>query len=95
MDKTVLGDLDSLPEDDRLRLSAIIDQLQTRDSLRLYNSLVERCFTDCVDSFWRKALGKEEERCVVHCAQKFLRVSALVGMRLAELNDGAALPLQD
>lgn len=31
MDKTVLGDLDSLPEDDKIRMSAIIDRLQSRD----------------------------------------------------------------
>ncbi|KAK4773403.1 hypothetical protein SAY87_028422 [Trapa incisa] len=86
MDKTVLGDLDSLPEDDKIRMSAIINQLQSRDSLRLYSSLVDRCFNDCVDSFWRKTLGKQEGRCVIHCAQKFLKVSALVGIRLAELN---------
>ncbi|XP_030449921.1 mitochondrial import inner membrane translocase subunit Tim9-like [Syzygium oleosum] len=86
MDKTILGELDSLPEEDKLRLSAFVDRLQARDSLRLYNSLVERCFIDCIDSFYRKSLGKQEERCVLHCAEKFLKVSAYVGIRLAELN---------
>ncbi|KAK3445252.1 mitochondrial import inner membrane translocase subunit Tim9 [Eucalyptus grandis] len=86
MDKTILGELDSLAEEDKLRMSAFVDRLQARDSLRLYNSLVERCFIDCIDSFYRKSLGKQEERCVLHCAEKFLKVSAHVGMRLAELN---------
>lgn len=31
-------------------------------SLRMYNALVERCFTDCVESFRRKDLDSTEER---------------------------------
>lgn len=31
MDKSMLGDLDSLPEEDKIRMSAMIDQLQIRD----------------------------------------------------------------
>lgn len=31
-------------------------------SLRMYNSLVEKCFKDCVDSFRRKDLESSEEK---------------------------------
>ena len=31
-------------------------------SLRMYNSLVEKCFSTCVQSFRRKTLEKDEER---------------------------------
>jgi hypothetical protein len=31
-------------------------------SLRLYNSLVERCFKDCVSDFRSKNLAKDEEK---------------------------------
>ncbi|URE22473.1 Mitochondrial import inner membrane translocase subunit [Musa troglodytarum] len=55
MDKRMLGDLDSLPEEDKIRMSAMIDQLQIWDSLR------RRCFSDCVDTFRRKSLDKQEE----------------------------------
>jgi len=61
-------------------------------SLRMYNSLVERCFTDCVDTFRRKTLDKQEESCVRRCAEKFLKHSMRVGMRFAELNQGVATP---
>lgn len=61
-------------------------------SLRMYNSLVERCFTDCVDTFRRKTLDKQEESCVRRCAEKFLKHSMRVGMRFAELNQGAPTP---
>nr|KYP68183.1 hypothetical protein KK1_021803 [Cajanus cajan] len=90
MDKSMLADLDSLPEADKQRMSAMIDQLQIRDSLRMYNSLVERCFNDCVDTFKHKSLQKQEETCVRRCAEKFLKHSMRVGMRFAELNQGAA-----
>ncbi|PKI40817.1 mitochondrial import inner membrane translocase subunit Tim9-like [Punica granatum] len=90
MDKSMLGDLDNLPEADKIRMSAMMDQLQIRDSLRMYNSLVERCFNDCVDSFKHKKLQKQEETCVQRCAEKFLKHSMRVGMRFAELNQGAA-----
>ncbi|KAI4334525.1 hypothetical protein L6164_019208 [Bauhinia variegata] len=90
MDKSMLGDLDSLPEEDKLRMSVMIDQLQIRDSLRMYNSLVERCFNDCVETFKHKSLQKQEESCVRRCAEKFLKHSMRVGMRFAELNQGAA-----
>ncbi|KAK4440859.1 Mitochondrial import inner membrane translocase subunit Tim9 [Sesamum alatum] len=67
MDKNLLAaDLSSLPEADKDKISAVVEQLQTRDSLRMYNALAERCFNDCVDSFYRKSLvlrrvGKRED----------------------------------
>ncbi|KAF3328408.1 Mitochondrial import inner membrane translocase subunit TIM9 [Carex littledalei] len=33
-------------------------------SLRIYNPLVQRCFSDCVNNFGPKSLGKHEELCV-------------------------------
>jgi len=59
------------------------------NSLRMYNSLVQRCFSDCVDSFTRKNLGKQEENCVRKCAEKFLKHSMRVGLRFAELSQSA------
>ncbi|KAI3772334.1 hypothetical protein L6452_03517 [Arctium lappa] len=92
MDKSMLGDLGSLPPEDQARMSKMIDQLQIRDSLRMYNALVERCFSDCVESFRRKTLDEQEETCVRRCAEKFLKHSLRVGLRFAELNQGAATP---
>ncbi|KAL4188858.1 hypothetical protein AMTRI_Chr08g162580 [Amborella trichopoda] len=61
-------------------------------SLRMYNSLVERCFNDCIDTFRRKSLDKQEDTCVRRCAEKFLKHSMRVGLRFAELNQGTATP---
>ncbi|GAU47241.1 hypothetical protein TSUD_87550, partial [Trifolium subterraneum] len=90
MDKSMIADMESLPEADKQRMATMIDQLQIRDSLRMYNNLVERCFHDCVDTFKHKSLQKQEETCVRRCAEKFLKHSMRVGMRFAELNQGAA-----
>ncbi|KAB2089279.1 Mitochondrial import inner membrane translocase subunit Tim9 -like protein [Gossypium arboreum] len=90
MDKNMLAGLEGLPEEDKARMSAMIDHLQLRDSLRMYNSLVDRCFNDCVDNFTRKTLQKQEETCVMRCAEKFLKHSMRVGLRFAELNSQAA-----
>ncbi|KAE8680457.1 Mitochondrial import inner membrane translocase subunit Tim9 [Hibiscus syriacus] len=90
MDKNMLAGLEGLPEEDKNRMSAMVDHLQLRDSLRMYNSLVERCFNDCVDNFTRKTLQKQEENCVTRCAEKFLKHSMRVGLRFAELNSQAA-----
>ncbi|XP_010520276.1 PREDICTED: mitochondrial import inner membrane translocase subunit TIM9-like [Tarenaya hassleriana] len=90
MDANMLAGLDGLPEEDKARMGSMIDQLQLRDSLRMYNSLVERCFNDCVDNFTRKTLQKQEETCVMRCAEKFLKHTMRVGMRFAELNQNQA-----
>eukprot|EP00216_Chloropicon_sp_CCMP2111_P003322 CAMPEP_0198234770 /NCGR_PEP_ID=MMETSP1446-20131203/687_1 /TAXON_ID=1461542 ORGANISM="Unidentified sp, Strain CCMP2111" /NCGR_SAMPLE_ID=MMETSP1446 /ASSEMBLY_ACC=CAM_ASM_001112 /LENGTH=103 /DNA_ID=CAMNT_0043915591 /DNA_START=128 /DNA_END=439 /DNA_ORIENTATION=+ len=88
------ADLEGLPEEDKKRMLGMIETMQTRDSLRMYNSLVERCFKDCVDSFRRKNLDGNEERCVSKCCEKFLKHSARVSVRFAELNAGAEQMMQ-
>lgn len=55
-------------------------------SLGLYNKLSQICFSDCVTTFYRKALGKQEEICVRRCTEKFLRLSTSVATKFAELN---------
>ncbi|KAL4275220.1 hypothetical protein AHAS_Ahas20G0085400 [Arachis hypogaea] len=59
----------------------------------MYNSLVDKCFTNCVDTFNHKFLQKQEETSIKRCTEKFLKHSMHVGMRYAELNQGA--PTQD
>ena len=58
------------PEEEK-KMAAMIEGMQTRDSLRMYNNLVEKCFSTCVQSFRRKTLEKDEERCVSKCCGKF------------------------
>ena len=78
--------LDGFPEEDKAKMMGMIEAMQTRDSLKMYNNLVERCFSTCVQSFRRKTLEKDEERCVSKCCEKFLQHSARTSVRFAELN---------
>mmetsp|Transcript_14367 Transcript_14367/g.32922 ORF Transcript_14367/g.32922 Transcript_14367/m.32922 type:complete len:95 (-) Transcript_14367:920-1204(-) len=83
MDPSVLQHLN---DNDKQKMLDMIDEMQTRDSLKMYNGLVQRCFADCVHTFRRKTLEKDEEACVSRCTQKFLKHSARVSLRFAELN---------
>lgn len=83
-----------LPEDQKRKLEDAIEQMQVRDSLRMYNSLVEKCFKDCVDSFRRKDLESSEEKCVQRCCEKFMKHSSRVGVRFAELSAQAEQQVQ-
>lgn len=47
-------------QQEQMRLMEMMQEMQVTDSLRMYNELVQRCFTQCVDSFRsRKLDGKE------------------------------------
>ena len=50
------------PPEDEKKMTAMVESMQVRDSLRMYNGLVEKCFSTCVQSFRRKDLEKDEER---------------------------------
>ena len=76
------------PEEEK-KMAAMIEGMQTRDSLRMYNNLVEKCFATCVQSFRRKTLEKDEERCVSKCCEKFLKHSSRVSMRFGSLTSRA------
>ena len=54
--------LAGIPPEDERKMTAMVESMQVRDSLRMYNSLVEKCFSNCVQSFRRKDLEKDEER---------------------------------
>ncbi|WFD31858.1 protein transporter tim9 [Malassezia sp. CBS 17886] len=69
-------DLSSLSSGDQFAMQRIIEQKQMKDFMRLYTSLVERCFDSCANDFTSKALtGKE-----------FLKHSERVGARFGEEN---------
>ena len=64
---------------------AKLEEMQVKDMLRMFNGLVERCFSECVSSFRSKALTGPEETCVNACAEKYLKHSARVGLRFGEI----------
>ena len=50
-----------------------LEEMQMKDTLRMFNGLVERCFCECVVSFRSKALTEAEEKCVNTCAEKYMK----------------------
>ena len=52
-----------------------LEEMQLKDTLRMFNGLVERCFSECVVSFRSKALTATEEKCVSTCAEKYMKHS--------------------
>eukprot|EP00956_Cyclotella_meneghiniana_P040631 scaffold201305_cov70-Cyclotella_meneghiniana.AAC.1 len=61
-----------------------MENMQMKDSLRLYNNLVSKCFTSCVTSFRSKSLDKYETTCVENCAARYIAMTQRVGLRFAE-----------
>ena len=62
-----------------------LEEMQLKDTLRMFNGLVERCFANCVQSFQSKTLDSKEERCVTRCTAKFIKASARAGQTFQEL----------
>ena len=56
----------------------------------MYTWLSQRCFTDCVSTFYRKSLGKAEGACVRACVRKYLLVMSVSAARFNKLADPAA-----
>ena len=52
-----------------------LEEMQLKDTLRMFNGLVERCFSECVVSFRSKVLTGTEETCVNTCAEKYMKHS--------------------
>ncbi|CAM0958412.1 unnamed protein product [Alopecurus aequalis] len=77
-------------EEQQARQAAMVTKLQSRDALRMYSWLSQRCFADCVTTFYRKALGKSEGDCVRACVRKFLLVNSASAASFAELAQPAA-----
>ena len=78
--------VNQIPEHQRPAFMASLEAMQTKDSLRMYNDLVERCYLQCVTSFRSQSLKEEEKTCVASCAEKYIKLTQRVGFRFAEFN---------
>lgn len=54
-------------------------ELQAKDSIRMFNSLVERCFHSCVNDFSSVSLSNKEKKCMYSCVDKFIQYSTKAG----------------
>mmetsp|Transcript_7467 Transcript_7467/g.9951 ORF Transcript_7467/g.9951 Transcript_7467/m.9951 type:complete len:105 (+) Transcript_7467:211-525(+) len=84
-----------VPEHQKVEFMKHLEQMQVKDSLRMYNNLVGKCFDECVQptgggwlsgpkGFKSKKLTDTEDTCVEQCAEKFIKLTQRVGFRFAE-----------
>lgn len=78
--------MDTLNTSEQKEFQKVVEQKQMKDFMRLYSSLVERCFTDCVNDFTSAKLTSREQTCILRCSEKFLKHSERVGQRFQEQN---------
>ncbi len=76
--------VNQIPEHQKPAFMASLEAMQTKDSLRMYNDLVERCYLQCVTSFRSQSLNETEKTCVASCAEKYIKLTQRVGFRFAE-----------
>ena len=76
--------MDQLNSREQQEFQQLVEKKQMKDFMRLYSSLVQRCFADCVNDFTSKTLTSKEETCLVRCSEKFLKHSERVGQRFQE-----------
>jgi len=73
------------------QLDAFMNELQARDSVKMFHGLVERCFYSCVNDFSSKTLTNKEEQCIYRCSDKWIKHTMRVARAFA---DHAALMQQ-
>ena len=88
-----MSSFDKVPESQKPELFRHLEEHQMRDSLRMYNYLVESCFDKCVNVGWNggfhsKTLDDAESKCISNCAEKFMKVTQRAGYRFAEQTQG-------
>lgn len=79
-------EMDQLNFNEQQTFQKIVEQKQMADFMRLYTSLVDRCFNDCVQDFTSETLTAREGNCLTKCSEKFLKHSERVGTRFQEQN---------
>ncbi|KNE70816.1 hypothetical protein AMAG_14931 [Allomyces macrogynus ATCC 38327] len=77
-------DFSHLSQQEQAHLQMVVEQNQIKESMRIYNTIVDRCFTDCIKDMTSSALSPKENTCVKNCVNKFLKHSERVGQRFTE-----------
>mmetsp|Transcript_24099 Transcript_24099/g.33996 ORF Transcript_24099/g.33996 Transcript_24099/m.33996 type:complete len:135 (-) Transcript_24099:111-515(-) len=65
-------------------LMLAMNEMQVKDTQRMFNGLTERCFEKCVTNFRQRELAPKEKKCVNTCATKFMAAMTRMAMRYAE-----------
>ncbi|EKU21778.1 tim10 ddp zinc finger domain-containing protein [Nannochloropsis gaditana CCMP526] len=93
-----MNPIQNIPPHQRQEFMRTLEELQVKDSLLMYNRLVERCFKECVTRFRSKKMDDTELSCVSKCAEKYLKLTSRAGFRFAEFqsqqsgSEGGVMP---
>jgi import inner membrane translocase subunit TIM9 len=79
-----MNNLQDLNPEQQQQLMQQLEAVQVKDTMMMYNRLVERCFTTCVVNYRSKDLSSSEKKCLGRCTNKFMLHSKRVGLRFAE-----------
>lgn len=82
MDKSI--DLSNFNKVEKEKILKKINRAEYEDTMYIYNSIVELCFNECVNSFRSKELDKNENSCVLNCVKKFSVFSQRIGMKFTQ-----------
>lgn len=77
-------DLNQLPEGEKQRLLQKLQEKQSKQFIDLYNTIVNKCFNDCINSFTSESLNSDEKDCLKKCTIKQLKLTNRIGQQLAE-----------
>lgn len=82
--------LQNIPDHQKKEFFQHLEDQQLKDSLKMYNNLVENCFDKCVMTDWygnfnSKQLAEPESKCLTQCAEKFMKLTQRVGFRFSEI----------
>jgi len=80
-------DFSHLSGADQQKMQSLLEEKQVKDFMRLYTSLVDRCFNDCIKDFTSSKISEKEDSCLAKCADKFLKHSEKVGIKFQEQNN--------
>ncbi|SBS86626.1 mitochondrial import inner membrane translocase subunit TIM9, putative [Plasmodium malariae] len=77
-------DLSNFNKNDREKIMRKINKAEYEDTMTTYNSIVERCFNECITSFRSKELDSNENNCILNCVKKFSIFSQRIGMKFTQ-----------
>lgn len=61
------------------------DQMKTaREFSKIYNTMSELCFTQCVWDFGTDQIRNREMRCAMDCTENYLQMTKLIGTEFAK-----------
>lgn len=78
--------MDALSDADQKTLMSFIMKQQLKETQTTFNSITEKCFTDCVSGFRGRSLDTTENKCMNNCAEKYFKSMNRAGLRFGEQN---------